>query len=202
MLSPRPGATSLDFFFSFHSHTCPRACHTQRVIPRHHVLSPPSFVAYEGFDEAQAHARPKVTGAASRSSLSQPSNAMTQGKLEGLVALVTGASTGIGKATAISLSKEGAKVVIAARGEDKLKEVADEITSAGGEAVVVAGDIFKEADCKMMVDTAVEKFGALHVAFNNTGVFETATFADMTKDSVDSLPDNAKSLARCFKYQV
>ncbi|CAN0472920.1 unnamed protein product, partial [Ectocarpus sp. 12 AP-2014] len=54
-----------------------------------------------------------------------------------------------------------------------------------------------------MVDTAVEKFGALHVAFNNAGVFKTATFADMTQDSLDSLLDvNVKSLAWCFKYQI
>ncbi|CAM9874746.1 unnamed protein product [Ectocarpus sp. 13 AM-2016] len=54
-----------------------------------------------------------------------------------------------------------------------------------------------------MVDTAVEKFGALHVAFNNAGVFKTATFANMTKDSLDSLLDvNVKSLAWCFKYQI
>eukprot|EP00903_Cladosiphon_okamuranus_P015715 g14507.t1 len=128
---------------------------------------------------------------------------MAQGKLEGLVALVTGASTGIGKATAISFSKEGAKVVIAARREDKLQEVADEIKSSGGEAVVVAGDVSKEADCKKMVDTAVEAFGALHVAFNNAGIFRKATFMDMTAGTIDSLLDvNVKSLAWCFKFQI
>eukprot|EP00903_Cladosiphon_okamuranus_P015721 g14511.t1 len=95
------------------------------------------------------------------------------------------------------------QVVIAARREDKLQEVADEINSAGGEAIVVAGDISKEADCKKMVDTAVEKFGALHVAFNNAGIFKTSTFPDMTAETVDSLLDvNVKSLAWCFKYQM
>eukprot|EP00752_Nemacystus_decipiens_P011779 g10451.t1 len=128
---------------------------------------------------------------------------MAPGRLEGLVALVTGASAGIGKATAISFSKEGAKVVIAARREDKLQEVADEIKSAGGEAVVVAGDISKEADCKKMVDTAVEKFGALHVAFNNAGIFRTSSFAEMTEETCGALLDvNVKSLVWCFKYQM
>eukprot|EP00752_Nemacystus_decipiens_P011786 g10457.t1 len=128
---------------------------------------------------------------------------MAQGKLEGLVALVTGASAGMGKAAAIAFSKEGAKVVIVARREDKLQAVADEIKSAGGEAVVFAGDISKEADCKKMVDTAVEKFGALHVAFNNAGVFRTAALVDMTEEVIDaSLNVNLKSLAFCFKYQI
>eukprot|EP00903_Cladosiphon_okamuranus_P008986 g8596.t1 len=128
---------------------------------------------------------------------------MAQGKLDGLVALVTGASSGIGKATAIAFSKEGAKVVLAARREDKLQEVADEIRSAGGEAVVVVGDVSTETDCKKIVDTAVDTFGGLHVAFNNAGVFRTALFADITEESLDaSLNVNVKSLAFCFKYQI
>eukprot|EP00903_Cladosiphon_okamuranus_P013047 g12171.t1 len=128
---------------------------------------------------------------------------MAPGKLDGLVALVTGASSGIGKATAIAFSNEGAKVVLAARREEKLQEVADEITSAGGEAVVVVGDVSTETDCKKMVDTAVDTFGALHVAFNNAGVFRTNLFADITEESVDkSLSVNVKSLAFCFKYQI
>ena len=54
-----------------------------------------------------------------------------------------------------------------------------------------------------MVDTAVEKFGALHVAFNNAGVFRTSSFVDMTEETIDaSLNINVKSLAFCFKYQV
>ena len=54
-----------------------------------------------------------------------------------------------------------------------------------------------------MVDVAVEKFGGLHVAFNNAGVFETGTFADITEDALDKLVNiNFKSLVYCFKYQV
>eukprot|EP00904_Undaria_pinnatifida_P012047 jgi/Undpi1/7973/HiC_scaffold_24.g10445.m1 len=128
---------------------------------------------------------------------------MPAGKLEGKVALVTGASTGIGKASAIAFAKDGAKVVLSARTEAKLQAVADEIKAAGGEAVVVAGDVSKEADCKRMVDVAVEKFGGLHVAFNNAGVFETGTFADITEDALDKLVNiNFKSLVYCFKYQI
>ena len=54
-----------------------------------------------------------------------------------------------------------------------------------------------------MVDTAVDKFGALHVAFNNAGIFRTAVFADIAEETVDTLLGvNVKSLAFCFKYQV
>ena len=66
-----------------------------------------------------------------------------------------------------------------------------------------AGSVSQEADCKKMVDTAVEKFGALHVAFNNAGVFKPAPFAEITEETIDSLLSvNVKSLAFCFKYQV
>ncbi|CAN0123925.1 unnamed protein product, partial [Scytosiphon promiscuus] len=95
------------------------------------------------------------------------------------------------------------QVVIAARREDKLKEVVDEIASAGGEAVLVVGDVTKEADCKKMVDTAVEKFGRLHVAFNNAGIFRHTTFADIAEGDIDDLLNvHVKSLAFCFKYQI
>ncbi|CAM9674193.1 unnamed protein product, partial [Hapterophycus canaliculatus] len=95
------------------------------------------------------------------------------------------------------------QVVVAARREEKLKEVVGEIESAGGEAVFVVGDVSKEADCKKMVDTAIEKFGRLHVAFNNAGIFRSTTFADITEGDVDDiLRVNVKSLAFCFKYQI
>eukprot|EP00752_Nemacystus_decipiens_P011774 g10447.t1 len=109
----------------------------------------------------------------------------------------------MGRATALSFSKHGAKVVIAARREAKLQEVADEITSAGGEAVIVVGDVSKEADCKKVVDTALDKFGALHVAFNNAGIVRTASFPEITEETIDAILDiNVKSLAWCFKYQI
>eukprot|EP00904_Undaria_pinnatifida_P012051 jgi/Undpi1/7977/HiC_scaffold_24.g10449.m1 len=125
------------------------------------------------------------------------------GKLEGKVALVTGASTGIGRAAAIDFAREGAKVVLSARTEDKLSAVAEEIKAEGGEAVVVVGDVSKEADCKRMVDAAVERFGGLHVAFNNAGTIGKGTFAEITEESASKMIDvNFKSLVFCFKYQI
>ncbi|CAN0205698.1 unnamed protein product [Pylaiella littoralis] len=124
-------------------------------------------------------------------------------KLEGMVALVTGASTGIGRVTAIVFAKEGAKVVVAARREDKLKEVVDEIKAAGGEATFSVGDVSKEEDCKKMVDTAIETFGALHIAFNNAGVFMPTPFHEITEETIHALLGiNVKSIAWCFKYQI
>eukprot|EP00903_Cladosiphon_okamuranus_P014875 g13774.t1 len=128
---------------------------------------------------------------------------MAPGKLDGLVALVTGASSGIGKATAIAFSKEGAKVVLAARREVKLEEVADEIKATGGEVVIVMGDVSKEADCKKAVDTAVEKFGGLHVAFNNAGIFRPTPFENMNEEAIDALLGvHVKSVAWGLQYQI
>lgn len=63
--------------------------------------------------------------------------------------------------------------------------------------------VSQETDCKKMVDTALDKFGALHVAFNNAGVFKAAPFAEITEEAVDAMMDiNIKALAFCFKYQV
>eukprot|EP00904_Undaria_pinnatifida_P012052 jgi/Undpi1/7978/HiC_scaffold_24.g10450.m1 len=125
------------------------------------------------------------------------------GKLEGKVALVTGASSGMGKAAAINFAKEGAKTVLSARTESKLQAVADEIRTAGGEVVVVAGDVSKEDDCKRMVEVAVETFGGLHVAFNNAGVVSKATVTDITDEAASKMIDvNFKSLVFCFKYQI
>ncbi|CAM9781002.1 unnamed protein product [Ascophyllum nodosum] len=125
------------------------------------------------------------------------------GKLEGKVALVTGASSGIGKATALLFSKEGAKVVLNARSEDKLRSVADEIKASGGDVAIAVGDVSKEEDCKKMVEVAVETFGGLHVAFNNAGIVMTAPFSEITEDMASKVFDiNLKSLVFCFKYQI
>eukprot|EP00752_Nemacystus_decipiens_P004010 g3673.t1 len=128
---------------------------------------------------------------------------MAQGKLKGLVTLVTGASSGIGKATAIAFSNEGAKVVMLDRQEEKLHRVADKIKLAGGEAIALVGDVTKEDDCKNLVDTAVEEFGGLHVAFNNAGLFRPTPFADVTDEAMNALLGvHVKSLAWGFKHQI
>jgi NAD(P)-dependent dehydrogenase (short-subunit alcohol dehydrogenase family) len=86
------------------------------------------------------------------------------------VALVTGASSGIGRATAKLFAKERAKVVVGARREAELNSLVKEIEAAGGVAVALAGDVRSEAYAKALVDLAVSKFGRLDVAFNNAGI--------------------------------
>jgi NAD(P)-dependent dehydrogenase (short-subunit alcohol dehydrogenase family) len=82
-------------------------------------------------------------------------------------AIVTGASSGIGSATAKLFAREGANVVVTARRSEDLNRLVAEIEGAGGSAIAVAGDIRDEALARSLVETALERFGALDIAFNN-----------------------------------
>ena len=95
---------------------------------------------------------------------------MNNGKLNGKVALVTGGTSGIGKATAIEFGRAGAKVVLTGRREKEGAQVVDEIRKLGGDAAFVRADVAKDADVKAMVDFTVGKYGRLDLAFNNAGV--------------------------------
>lgn len=96
---------------------------------------------------------------------------MNNGKtFEGKVALVTGGTSGIGKATAVAFARAGAKVIITGRREKEGAQVVEAIKQLGGEAAFVRADVAKDADVKKMVDLTIEKFGKLDVAFNNAGV--------------------------------
>src|SRR3546814_14237518 len=86
--------------------------------------------------------------------------------LTGKVAIVTGASSGVGRATAKLFAEEGANVVVAARGRPGLDKLVEEIEGAGGPAVAVAGDVRDEALAKALVDTARARFGGLAIAVN------------------------------------
>src|SRR5260370_14056348 len=95
---------------------------------------------------------------------------MNNVKLNGKVALVTGGTSGIGKATAMAFTRAGAKVVLTGRREKEGAQVVAEIKKLGGDAAFVRADVAKDADVKAMVDFAVDKFGRLDVAVNNAGV--------------------------------
>ena len=104
-------------------------------------------------------------------------------KLTGKVAVVTGASKGIGAAIAKALAAQGASVVVNyASSKAGAEQVVDAIKAAGGNAVAVGGDVSKAADAQGIVDTAVETFGRLDILVNNSGVYEFAPIEEITEE--------------------
>ncbi|WP_437280533.1 SDR family oxidoreductase [Sorangium sp. So ce375] len=91
------------------------------------------------------------------------------GRLQDKVAIITGASAGIGEATAKLFAAEGAKVILGARRESELARLVNEIEKSGGRAAALAGDVRSEDYAKALVARAIEKFGKLDIAFNNAG---------------------------------
>jgi 3-oxoacyl-[acyl-carrier protein] reductase len=105
-------------------------------------------------------------------------------KLKGKVAVVTGASKGIGAGIAKALAAEGASVVVNyASSKAGADAVVASIAEAGGNAVVVAGDVSKAADAKAIVDAAIKNYGRLDILVNNSGVYEFAPLEAVTEDS-------------------
>lgn len=120
------------------------------------------------------------------------------------VAIVTGASSGIGRATALLFAREGARLVVTARRRAQLDELVEEIKQAGGAAVAVTGDVRDEVLAKELVDTAVHRFGGLDVAFNNAGSLgEMAPTAQLSLAGWrETLDTNLTSAFLGAKYQV
>ena len=105
------------------------------------------------------------------------------GRLDGKVCIVTGASAGIGRATAELFCREGAKVVAVARREERLKELAEECKDAPGEMTWYAGDVGDPAAAVGMVNKAVETYGKLDVAVNDAGIMDDNTaIADLSDE--------------------
>lgn len=91
-------------------------------------------------------------------------------RLDGAVAIVTGASSGIGESTAEALAAEGARVVLAARRAERLEALADRIDEDGGEALVVPTDVTKEEDIDALVEDTTDEYGRIDILVNNAGV--------------------------------
>jgi len=124
--------------------------------------------------------------------------------LAGKVALVTGGTSGIGRATAIAFGREGAKVVVAGRNKERGQVVVKEIEKAGGESIFIPTDILKAAGVEALVKSAVEHYGRLDCAFNNAGILHPITLlADETEEQWDSMIDtNLKGVWLCMKYEI
>jgi NAD(P)-dependent dehydrogenase (short-subunit alcohol dehydrogenase family) len=133
------------------------------------------------------------------------------GILEGRVAIVTGASSGIGRACAVRLAEEGAAVVGCARRVHLIEEVVDEIKSKGGEAIAVACDVTKEEEITNVVDTAGDRFGRIDILGNFAQAFYPYRVSDHA-DIMSTTPENAMNqfiggplqymlfMQKCFPY--
>jgi 3-oxoacyl-[acyl-carrier protein] reductase len=107
--------------------------------------------------------------------------------LQGHVALVTGASQGIGRACAIELAKRGALVALSARNEDKLKTVRDEITASGGKAEFFKMDVSSEDDIKNTIKTAIGQLGKIDILVNNAGITHDMLLLRLRRADWDSV---------------
>lgn len=125
------------------------------------------------------------------------------GRMDGKVVIVTGGSSGIGRATAIAFAKEGAKVVIAARRVNEGEETVRQIMDAGGEAIFVQTDVTQANEVQALVDRTLEQYGRLDAAFNNAGSGKGVRLVDLTEDEWEQeIAVNLKSVWLCVKYQI
>lgn len=124
--------------------------------------------------------------------------------LEGKVAIITGASRGIGAAAARVFADAGASVVLASRDEPALAAIAQEIRGGGGEALVVGTDVGDPDAVKRLVERTVEEFGRLDVAFNNAGAgHPPAPLADVgIEDFDEALSLNLRGVFLCMKHEI
>lgn len=122
--------------------------------------------------------------------------------LKNKVAIVTGASQGIGKEIALHLAKNGAKVVVADI-TDKMLEVANEIKSSGSQGLAVKCDITKMEEVENMVDNTIKKFSRIDILVNNAGIYPFKPFLEMTEQDWDRVLNiNLKGTFHCVKAVV
>jgi len=118
--------------------------------------------------------------------------------IEGKVAIITGASSGIGYATALALSKAGVKVAIGARRTDKLEQLENEIKKNGGEVLSHKLDVTKKDDCNAFVDQAIKKWGTVDILVNNAGLMPLSFVKNLKVDEWEQMIDvNIKGVLFC-----
>jgi len=114
------------------------------------------------------------------------------------VVIITGASSGIGYATALSLAKEGAKLVVGARRTDRLESLVKEIKANNGEILSQKFDVTKKSDCDDLVNTAIKKWGKVDVLVNNAGLMPLSFVKNLKVDEWDQMIDvNIKGVLYC-----
>lgn len=110
---------------------------------------------------------------------------MLKQQLSGKVASITGAASGIGRATALLFASEGAAVVITDVNESGGRAVVAEIVNSGGRATFEPGDVTRAADCKRVIERAMRDFGGIHVLFNNAGIIRRASVVELSEADWD-----------------
>ena len=126
-------------------------------------------------------------------------------RLKNKVAIITGGTSGMGKATAILFAKEGAKVVICGRRSDLGEQIAKGIRNENGNAVFIKADVSKEKDVQELIKNSVSEFSKIDVLFNNAGINEKkmSIVTDETKNSWDKILDvNLSGMYLMIKYVI
>ncbi len=119
------------------------------------------------------------------------------------VVIVTGASSGIGKACVYRFANQGAKVVFAARNLEKLKEIEKDLTARNKDVMAVQTDVSDEEACKQLIDKTVEKYNKIDVLLNNAGISMRGLFADTNIDVLKKIMDiNFWGTVYCTKYAL
>ena len=109
--------------------------------------------------------------------------------LQGKTAIITGASSGIGEATAKKLAEQGVNVVLCARRTEKLEELKDEITQSGGNALVVTADVTNKEDWNTVIENTQEHFNSIDILFNNAGLMPLSYVEKLKTDEWEKMVD-------------
>lgn len=125
------------------------------------------------------------------------------GKLDGKVALVTGAASGIGKATALAFAQEGAKVVVADRRVAEGEETVRQIQEVGVDALFVQTDVSNAVEVEALVNKTVDTYGHLDCALNNAGIAAPSSLTELSEEDWNRLVEvNLKGTWLCLKYEI